>query len=127
MTMGRDRPSILSDAVEAIFAAIYLDGGIEKVREIIISLLKDKIENSVKERDIKDYKTMLQEIIQKDNVFSPKYILIKEEGPDHNKIFTVSVSVNEIVLGTGRGKTKKEAEKNAAKQALLKGNYIKQL
>lgn len=125
MTMGRDRPSILSDAVEAIFAAIYLDGGIEKVREIIISLLKDKIENSVKERDIKDYKTMLQEIIQKDNVFSPKYILIKEEGPDHNKIFTVSVSVNEIVLGTGRGKTKKEAEKNAAKQALLKGNYIK--
>lgn len=125
MTMGRDRPSILSDATEAIFAAIYLDGGMEEVKKIILSLLKEKIESSVKERDIKDYKTMLQEIIQKDNVFSPKYTLIKEEGPDHNKIFTVSVSVNNNILGTGRGKTKKEAEKNAAKQALLKGNYIK--
>jgi len=117
---GRNRPSILSDAMEALFAAIYLDGGIDKVKKVIISLLKDEIENAVKERDVKDYKTVLQEYIQRDHIHSPKYVLLKEEGPDHNKIFTVSVNVEDKVLGYGHGHTKKEAEKMAAKEALEK-------
>lgn len=119
---GRNRPSILSDAMEALFAAIYLDGGIDEVKRIIISLLKDEIQSAVKERAIKDYKTVLQEYIQRDRVHAPKYTLIKEEGPDHNKTFWVSVSVEEKVLGTGCGHTKKEAEKKAAKEALEKLN-----
>ncbi len=117
---GRNRPSILSDALEAVFAAIYLDGGMDSVKKSIISLLKEEIEKAVKERDVKDYKTVLQEIIQKDRVSAPKYILLNEEGPDHNKIFTVSVNVGEKVLGFGKGRTKKEAEKMAAKEALNK-------
>ena len=115
---GRNRPSILSDAMEALFAAIYLDGGIDVVKNIIIDLLKDEIENAVKERDVKDYKTVLQEYIQRDHIHSPKYVLIKEEGPDHDKTFTVSVNVEADVLGYGSGRTKKEAEKMAAKEAL---------
>lgn len=117
---GRNRPSILSDAMEAIFAAIYLDGGIEKAKEVILSLLKKEIEEAVKERDTKDYKTALQELVQKDRIHSPKYVLLKEEGPDHNKVFTVSVSVEDDILGYGEGHTKKEAEKMAAKEALKK-------
>jgi ribonuclease-3 len=117
---GRNRPSILSDAMEAVFAAIFLDGGIDCAKKTIIFLLKEEIERAVKERDMKDYKTVLQEIIQKDRVSAPKYILLKEEGPDHNKTFTVSVNVGEKLLGTGVGRTKKEAEKMAAKEALNK-------
>ena len=115
---GRHRPSILSDAMEAIFAAVYLDGGIDSAKKVILSLLEDEIKKAVKERDVKDYKTVLQELIQKDHVHSPKYALIKEEGPDHDKTFSVSVSVGDKVLGYSKGHTKKEAEKNAAKEAL---------
>lgn len=116
---GRHRPSILSDAMEAVFAAVYLDGGIESAKRVILSLLKEEIESAAKERDQKDYKTALQELIQKDHIHSPKYTLVKEEGPDHDKTFSVSVSVGDKILGYGKGHTKKEAEKNAAKEALL--------
>ena len=115
---GRNRPSILSDALEALFAAIYIDGGAEEAQRVILSLLSDKIEEAVRERDVKDYKTLLQELVQRDAAFSPLYHLIKEEGPDHNKVFTVSVSLEGKMLGTGTGKTKKEAEKRAAREAL---------
>ena len=115
---GRNRPSILSDAMEALFAAIYLDGGSDAARNVIISLLKNDIENVIKYEDYRDFKTLLQEITQKDNGKSPVYELIKEEGPDHDKIFTVSVSLDGRVLAKGAGHSKKEAEKTAAKRAV---------
>ena len=110
--------------MEALFAAIYLDGGSDAARSVIISLLKNDIENVIKYEDYRDFKTLLQEITQKDNGKSPVYELIKEEGPDHNKIFTVSVSIDGRVLAKGVGHSKKEAEKTAAKLAvgIINGN-----
>lgn len=117
-TSGRNRPSILSDAMEAIFAAIFLDGGIDAAKSVVLDLLMDEILQAVSGRDAKDYKTMLQELVQKDGAPAPGYMLIKEEGPDHDKTFTSAVLVGGKVLGKGLGKTKKEAEKEAAKTAL---------
>lgn len=121
---GRNRPSILSDALEAVFAAIFLDGGIDSAKKVIINLLKDEIESAVKRRNIKDYKTVLQEYVQKDNAFAPTYEIIKEEGPDHDKVFTSQVLLNGKVMAQGVGKTKKDAEKEAAKNALTKLGII---
>ena len=119
-SLGRRRPSILSDAMEAVFAAIYLDSDIFTVKSVIINLLKEEIEIAIKGRDVKDYKTVLQELVQKNNTYTPKYILVKEEGPDHDKVFTSAVLLNDKIVGEGTGKTKKEAEKEAAKVALEK-------
>lgn len=118
MTNGRERPSILSDAMEAVFAAVYLDGGIKEANRVILALLQEHIVEAVKNRDVKDYKTVLQEITQKEYETAPHYSLLKEEGPDHAKVFTVAVSLNEKQLATGVGKSKKEAEKQAAKSAI---------
>ena len=118
MTNGRERPSILSDAMEAVFAAVYLDGGIKEANRVILSLLKEQIVEAVKNRDVKDYKTVLQEITQKEYETAPLYTLLKEEGPDHAKVFTVAVSLNGKALSEGVGKSKKEAEKQAAKLAI---------
>ena len=118
-TSGRKRPSILSDAMEAVFAAIYLDSDMETVKSIIINLLENEIVNAVSQRNIKDYKTVLQELVQKNGVCSPSYKLLKEEGPDHDKTFTSAVLLNGKIAGEGSGKTKKEAEKEAARIALL--------
>lgn len=121
---GRRRPSILSDALEAVFAAIYLDGGIDSSKKVILNLLKDEIETNVKRRNIKDYKTVLQEFVQKDNSFAPIYKIIDEKGPDHAKEFTATVSLDGKVIGQGSGRTKKDAEKEAAKEALSKLGII---
>ena len=121
---GRRRPSILSDALEAVFAAIYLDGGIDSAKKVILNLLKDEIEVNVKRRNIKDYKTVLQEFVQKGNAFAPTYEIIDEKGPDHDKIFTATVSLDGNVIGQGSGRTKKDAEKEAAKVALSKLGII---
>lgn len=118
MTNGRERPSILSDAMEAVFAAVYLDGGIKEANRVILALLKEHIVEAVKNRDVKDYKTVLQEITQKEYETAPCYSLLKEEGPDHAKVFTVAVMLNGKQLATGVGKSKKEAEKQAAKSAI---------
>lgn len=117
-TDGRNRPSILSDAMEALFAAIYLDSDIHTAKEIIIRLIKNEIEKAVNSRDYRDCKTLLQEFTQKDGGASPEYRLIKEEGPDHNKTFTVEVCVEGKKISEGVGHSKKEAEKLAAKQAI---------
>ena len=122
---GRNRPSILSDAMEALFAAIYLDGGADAAKTVIISLLKDEIEKVIKFEDYRDFKTLLQEITQKDNGKSPVYDLVKEEGPDHDKTFTVTVSLDGKVLASGVGHSKKEAEKHAAKTAVNILNFSK--
>lgn len=114
---GRERDSILADAFEAVLAAIYLDGGMEPARKHALSFVLKEL-NHVDDEVFKDYKTTLQEIIQRNPEESVTYILTGEEGPDHDKRFTVEVHLNSNVIGTGTGKNKKQAEQMAAKQAL---------
>ena len=116
-TGGDDRPSILSDAFEALIAAIYLDGGIEPAREFILRFVIPDIKSS-KPKKFKDYKTALQEIIQKNPEERLTYVLVKETGPDHDKHFVVEVHLNSNVIGRGGGRSKKEAEQQAAREAL---------
>lgn len=114
---GRERDSILADAFEAVLAAIYLDGGIEVARKHVMRFILPELEHTDDEV-FKDYKTALQEIIQRNPEESVTYILTGEQGPDHNKIFEVEVHLNSNVIGKGKGKNKKRAEQMAAKQAL---------
>lgn len=120
-TGGRDRKSILADAVEAIIAAIYLDGGLESADVFILDNLKDSINTLVKGKIFSDYKSYLQEYLQSQNSSHRiKYVVTNEEGPDHDKIFYVDLLVNKKKFGEGSGKSKKVAEQNAAKEALIK-------
>lgn len=114
---GNNRPSILADAFEAIIAAIYLDGGMEEARKFVLSFVVPEIK-SPKSKNMLDYKTNLQEIIQQNPQEHLEYVLVKESGPDHNKHFVVEVRLNSNVIGKGGGKSKKEAEQQAARQAL---------
>lgn len=116
-TGGRERPSILADAFEAVIAAIYLDGGIEPARKHILGFMPKDLEHSAKFA-FKDFKTVLQEVVQKNPEEKVEYVLIGEEGPDHNKRFVVEVMLNSQVIGSGKGRSKKEAEQLAAKEAL---------
>lgn len=115
---GRGRPSILADAVEALLGAIYLDGGIEPARAFVMSFVPRKAEAARHGGAFKDYKTMLQEIVQKNRQETLEYRLSGAEGPDHNKMFTMELLLNSNVFACGRGRSKKEAEQMAAKQAL---------
>ena len=117
---GSTRPTILADSVEAVIAAMYLDGGIEPVKKFIINNLKDEIEIASQNVGIKDYKTVLQEKLQIHGDVKIEYNIIKETGPDHNKLFEAEVRLNEKLLATGKGKTKKQAEMDAARGALEK-------
>ena len=114
---GRERDSILADAFEAVLAAIYLDGGMEAARKHVMRFVLRELKHTDDEV-FKDYKTALQEIIQRNPEESVTYILTGENGPDHDKSFTVEVRLNSNVIGTGSGKSKKQAEQSAAKQAL---------
>ena len=114
---GNARPSILADAFEAIIAAIYLDGGMEEARTFILHFVKPMIQTA-RPKPFKDYKTMLQEIIQKNPEESLEYVLTGESGPDHDKHFSVEVHLNSNVIGKGGGRSKKEAEQQAAREAL---------
>ena len=115
---GNKKPAILADCVESIIAAIYFDGGLEKAEEFIIENLKDAMEYAEKHIGMKDYKTVLQEKLQKNGDVHIEYIILKEEGPDHDKTFTAEVKCNGKVLAKGTGKSKKMAEMQAAKLAL---------
>ena len=116
---GRDRDSILADAFEAILAAIYIDGGMEAAKKHIFNTVLRDLDSHADDGDtFKDYKTVLQEIIQRNPEESVSYILIDETGPDHDKCFTVQVHLNSNVIGQGSGKSKKQAEQMAAHQAL---------
>lgn len=117
---GKERPAILADSVEAVIAAIYLDGGIEETEKFIIESLKEDIEIATKHVGDKDYKTVLQEKLQEHGDVKIEYELIKEEGPDHNKSFEVQVSCNGRILAKGQGRSKKEAQMKAAQKALEK-------
>lgn len=115
---GRVRESILSDALEAVIGAIYLDGGFTNAKEFI----QNFILSNVKGKELFfDSKTILQEIIQNENNKQKiRYKLLSEEGPDHNKIFTTAVYVGNEQIGSGTGRTKKAAEQEAASQAIQK-------
>jgi ribonuclease-3 len=119
-TGGRTRASILSDAFESLIGAIYLDGGIESARKFISTTMKHLLEDSVSGVIFLDYKTQLQELIQKSGEHKISYEVLKEKGPDHNKLFVSQVVIDEKVMGTGEGRSKKEAEQKAAKAALKK-------
>ena len=118
VTGGKNRPAILADSVEAMIAAMYLDGGLDKAEKFIIENLKDEIEIATKHVGDKDYKTVLQEKLQEHGDVKIEYEITKEIGPDHNKSFEAQVSLNGKVLAKGKGKSKKEAHMEAAKKAL---------
>jgi len=121
-TGGRKRPSILADAFEAVIAAVYLDGGIENASKYVLSFipkdlsLKKAVSNN-------DYKTILQEVIQKNPEEKIEYFLKDAVGPDHDKTFTIQVKLNSNVIGEGVGHSKKQAEQAAAKEALMLMGY----
>jgi ribonuclease-3 len=117
ITGGRERPSILADAFEAVIAAVFLDGGFEPVTKYILGFMPEDVENQ-KKAVFSDFKTILQEIVQKNPEEKVEYVLAAEEGPDHNKSFVVEVYLNSNVIGKGKGRSKKEAEQMAAKEAL---------
>ena len=108
---GRERQSILADAVEAVLAAVYLDGGMEKARALIYRVL---LNNAPAAEERKDYKTTLQEVVQRKNGQVLTYHMVDEKGPDHNKTFLFDVCLNGEVVGRGQGHSKKEAEQAAA-------------
>ena len=112
---GRKRPSIQADAVEAVLAAVYLDGGIGSARKIIQKYILDREAEKAASRD---YKTALQELVQRESGRVLEYRLTGSSGPDHAKVFTVEVSLNGTVVGAGEGHSKKEAEQNAARAAI---------
>jgi ribonuclease III len=116
---GSNRDSILADATEAVIAAIYLDGGFDQARDFILSNLRDTIAKNIDGNIFRDYKTILQEIIQGNNG-KISYKLVGESGPDHNKEFEMQVKCGQETIGIGKGKNKKEAEKEAARDALVK-------
>ena len=118
------RPAIMADSVEAVIAAIFLDGGIEPAKKFILSNLTESIENSTKHIGQKDYKTVLQEILQKNGNAKIEYEIIKESGPDHDKIFFAEVKCNGKILAGGDGKSKKLAEMQAAKKALERAKKL---
>ncbi len=116
-TGGRNRPSIVSDAFEAVIAAMYLDGGMDAVKPYILGFIKDAVKREV---NFKDNKSLLQEEVQKSKGNILSYEETGETGPDHDKIFNFVVKLNGEVVGKGNGKTKKEAEQAAAGDALVK-------
>lgn len=121
-TGGRERPSIVSDAFEAVIAAVFLDGGMEKAKKYVLSFLPEQM-NPKEAFNFSDYKTTLQEVIQQNREEKVEYVLISESGPDHNKTFEVEVHLNSNVIGRGSGKSKKQAEQLAAKEALSLMGY----
>ena len=120
VTGGRTKKSLLADAFEAVLGAVYIDGGYEKAREIILRLFREKIDTIMSSGEFHDFKTELQEKTQMLFGVIPDYNLIKQEGEEHKKIFTVEVCIAAERFGSGYGKSKKEAETLAAKQALKK-------
>ncbi len=114
---GSKKPSLLADLVEALIGGIYITEGYNKTKEIILELFKgtfSALEKGVLKRD---YKTIMQEYSQEKFFNTPKYKIVGEEGPDHNKTFIVQIYINNIIFGEGKGKSKKEAEQKAAYQA----------
>jgi ribonuclease-3 len=115
---GRDKPSVLADALEAILAAVFLDGGIGAARRMVRRLFRHPVREIAPDGAAWDSKTALQELLQGRGLAAPTYQVVAESGPDHRKIFRVEVCVDDRVLGQGSGPSKKAAEQQAAQRAL---------
>ena len=118
-TGGREKPSILSDALEAVIGAIYLDGGIEPAKRFILSFAVGFISDAVKTVTVKDYKTLLQERVQQNHSGTLEYEVVSVSGPDHRRVFTIEARINGEPKGRGRGNSKQEAGQNAAHATLV--------
>ena len=118
---GRSKPSMLADAFEAVLAAVYIDGGLEEAKKIALRFVArhDKLDDSG------DYKTALQEVVQKNREEHVEYVLIDESGPAHDRHFVIEVHLNSNVIGRGEGRSKKIAEQMAAKEALSLMGIVK--
>ena len=126
---GRSSKSILSDAFEALLAAIYLDdgeNGLESAASFVLPFLKEEVARIEKKGNGHDYKTQLQQFIQQDSSAKLEYVTVDESGPDHAKIFTVEARMGSNIIGRGKGKTKREAESMAAREALMLFGEIKE-
>jgi ribonuclease-3 len=115
---GRDRTSILADAVEALIGAVFLDHGYVHARRLVLKLFKDELPTIERDARERDYKTVLQELTQEQTKAAPVYRVVEETGPDHDKRFVVEALLGDDILGAGAGRSKKEAEQAAARQAL---------
>lgn len=111
---GRSKKAILADAMEALMGAYYIDSGFKKIKKFILDLFVPEIMKVLENKHQKDYKTLLQEYVQKKFKTYPRYSLVQKEGPDHDKTFWITVGIGDKVYGPGKGKNKKEAEQNAA-------------
>ena len=118
ITGGRERVSLLADCMEAVIAAIYLDKGIDEAKQFILRFFTEIINKAINNEIVLDYKTKLQETLQKKGDINIKYNLIKYEGPPHRRKFYTTVLIENKTMGEGTGYSKKEAEQNAAKRAL---------
>ena len=116
-TGGKDRPSILADAFEAVIAAVYLDAGLEAARGFVLPFVDSALAGE-QDKPFRDYKTLLQEIVQQNPGETLSYVLAEESGPAHDRRFTVEVHLNSNCIGRGAGRSKKNAEQQAAKEAL---------
>ena len=122
MLGGRNKESIRADAVEAVIGAVYIDGGYQTVEELVKREFSDTIQLALEDKLYADYKTQVQEYLQKiDSKKTIEYVVDKAEGPDHNKTFYVHLAFDGVNIGEGVGKSKKEAERRAAKKALEEG------
>jgi len=121
---SRAQTSILSDAMEAVFAAVYIDGGLDAARGVILRCLAEPIAEAIAKDKIADYKTRLQEYYQANDNALIEYAVTSESGPAHKRSFTSQVTVNGRVMGSGTGDTKKESEQNAAREALQKIHHL---
>lgn len=121
---GRKRPSILADVFEAVVGAIYTSSNFNSAKKFILINLEDALLTIGHNNHVHDFKTSLQEYVQRSGETKISYDVVKEYGPDHDKVFEIAVSVNSNIMGTGAGKSKKEAEQCAAKQALIKLQVI---
>ena len=117
-TGGRKRESVLADTVEALIGAIYLDRGLKFAKRFISNYLIDDIDKFLSDKDMKNYKSELLEMIQANSNQMPEYVVTKESGPEHDKIFYIDVKFRNDCIGSGKGTSKKSAEQNAAKNAV---------
>lgn len=114
---GRYRPSILADVMESLLAAVYLDGGMDVAEPLLLSLMKQELENCVRNSE-GDYKTRLQQLVEQDGSETLEYAVTDRRGPDHAPIYTIEARINSNVVGVGQGHSKHEAEQSAAREAL---------
>lgn len=117
---GAQRPSILADAMEALIGAVYLDGGLEPARKVVHRLVLSRLPGILAREENQNYKSLLLEYCQRERMPTPTYRVEREDGPEHDKVFTVAVSIGGKRYGTGQGRSKKAAEQRAARGALVK-------